>query len=59
LSQIEVGDGKVWVHSDKTALASAADAGANTEAPRVRGFVRNWRASRNKTANMYAFEIAL
>ena len=46
VAQVEVGDGKVRVYSDKTALASAAAAGANTEAPRVRGFVRNWRTRR-------------
>jgi site-specific DNA recombinase len=59
VAQVEVGDGKVWVHSDKTALASAATAGAHTEAPRVRGFVRNWRASWNKTTNSHVIEIPI
>jgi hypothetical protein len=42
---------------DETALAVAANA-QNASAPSFRGFVQAWRASRNKTANMYVIEIA-
>ena len=56
IAQIEVGDGKIRVFSDKTALAATA-IGQNTSAPNVRGFVRG-RASRNKTTNFHVVEIA-
>jgi hypothetical protein len=39
-------------------LAQAA-VGQNTEPDDVRGFVHNWRASRNKEANFYVLEIPL
>lgn len=42
IAQIEVGDGKIRVFSDKTALAAATNA-ENVSAPNVRGFLRGWR----------------
>ena len=45
IAQIEVGDGKIRVFSDKTALASVA-IGQNTSVLNVRGFVRGWRTRR-------------
>jgi site-specific DNA recombinase len=41
IAQIEVGDGRIRVYSDRTELAAAV--GATTGTPGVRGFVRNWR----------------
>jgi len=57
IARIEVGDRKVRVSGDRTVLAAAA-IGQNTGYQKVRGLVRNWRASRNKAANIYTFEIA-
>ena len=58
ITQIEVGDGKIRVLSDKSALAAAAT-GQRAGGPNVRGFVRGWRASRDKTANTHVIEIVL
>ena len=49
IAQIEVGDGKIRVFSDKTALAASATA-ENTSAPNVRGFVRDWRTRRDSNS---------
>jgi hypothetical protein len=49
IAQIEVGDGKVRVFSDKSALAAAATA-ENASAPNVRGFVRGWRTRRDSNS---------
>jgi hypothetical protein len=40
-------------------LVRCRTVGRNFRAPNVRSSVRGARASRNKTANMYAFEISL
>jgi site-specific DNA recombinase len=58
ISQIEVDDDKVRIIGDKATLA-AVIAGRQTGEGRVRGFVRNWRARQNKTANTYLIEIPL
>ena len=47
VARIEVGDDRIRVYSDKTALASAAAAGGAAPVPGVRGFVRNWRRERS------------
>jgi hypothetical protein len=49
IAQIEVGDGKIKVFSEKGALAAAA-MGQNTNAPNVRGFVRGWRTRRDSNS---------
>jgi chromosome segregation ATPase len=46
VARIEVGDDRIRVYSDKTALASAAAASGTAPGPGVRGFVRNWRTRR-------------
>ena len=48
--------GRIWIYTDKNSFAEAA--AVSTDPPRVRGFVRNWRASRNKTTNFHVIEIA-
>jgi site-specific DNA recombinase len=58
ISQIEVDDEKVRIIGDKATLA-AVIAGRQTGEGRVRGFVRNWRAGQNKTANTYLIEIPI
>ena len=40
-------------------VLQAVIAGKQTANGNVRGFVRNWRASQNKTANSYVIEIAI
>jgi site-specific DNA recombinase len=49
IAQIEVGDGKIRVFSDKTTLAAAAIS-ENASAPNVRGFVRGWRTRRDSNS---------
>jgi site-specific DNA recombinase len=49
IAQIEVGDGKIRIFSDKTALAAAANT-QNASAPNVRGFVRGWRTQRDSNS---------
>jgi hypothetical protein len=40
-------------------VLQAVIAGKQTANGNVRGFVRKWRASQNKTANTYVIEIAI
>jgi hypothetical protein len=58
IAQIEVGDGRIRVFSDKTALAATA-IGQNTSAPNVRGFVRGWRTRRDSNSRPLPSETAL
>ena len=49
LSEVEVGEAKIRVLANKAAIADAAMSdGAGT--PKVRGFVRNWRARRDSNS---------
>jgi hypothetical protein len=47
LSEVEVGEAKIRVLASKAALAAAAMGGGT---PKVRGFVRNWRARRDSNS---------
>jgi hypothetical protein len=58
ISYIEVDDDKVRTVGDKATLAPVV-AGRQTQADNVRGSVRKWRATRDKTANTYVIEITL
>ena len=49
IAQIEVGDGKIRVFSDKAALAAAAT-GQTGGRQNVRGFVRDWRTRRDSNS---------
>jgi len=49
ITQIEVGDDKIRVYSDKAALAAAAVA-QSAPASGVRGFVRGWRTRRDSNS---------
>jgi site-specific DNA recombinase len=49
IAQVEVGDGKVRVLSDKAVLAAAA-MGRAGDGANVRGFVRKWRARRDSNS---------
>jgi len=55
---IEVGDGLIRIVGRKDVL-QAVIAGKNSEPGGIRGFVRKWRAGRNKTANTYVIEIMI
>jgi hypothetical protein len=58
ISQIEVDDHKVRIIGDKATLATVI-AGRQTGQGQVRGFVRKWRASRDKSANTYVIVIPI
>ena len=53
---IEVDNKAIRIIGSRDVL-QAVIAGKQTANGSVRGFVRNWRARRNKTANTYVFEI--
>jgi len=55
---IEVDDRAIRIIGSRDVL-QAVIAGKQTANGNVRGFVRKWRASQNKTANTYVIEIAI
>ena len=55
---IEVDDKAIRIIGSKDVLQGVI-AGKQTANGNVRGFVRKWRASQNKTANPYVIEIAI
>jgi DNA invertase Pin-like site-specific DNA recombinase len=58
IDTIEVDDKAIRIIGSRDVL-QAVIAGKQTANGNVRGFVRNWRASKNKTANPYVIEIAI
>ena len=55
---IEVDDRAIRIVGSRDVL-QAVIAGKQTANGNVRGFVRKWRAGRNKTANPYVIEITI
>ena len=55
---IEVDDRAIRIIGSRDVL-QAVIAGKQTANGNVRGFVRKWRASQDKTANTYTIEIAI
>jgi hypothetical protein len=58
VDRVEVDDHAIRIIGDKAALEQVVAGRASTAAG-VRSFVRNWRASQNKTANLYVIEITI
>ena len=58
IDAIEVDDKAIRIIGSKDIL-QAAIAGKQIENSGIRGFVRNWRAIQNKTANSYIIDISL
>jgi hypothetical protein len=57
ISYVEVDDDRVRIVGEKATLAAVV--AGQTHTNKVRGFVRKWRASQNKTANTYVIEISI
>ena len=55
---VEVDDDAIRIVGRRDVL-QAVIADKNSDDGRVRGFVRKWRASQNKTANTYVIEITI
>ena len=55
---VEVDDDAIRIVGRRDVL-QAVIADKNSDDGRVRGFVRKWRASQNKTANRYVIEITI
>jgi hypothetical protein len=59
LSEVSVTREEIRICGSKAVLARTAAEGLGTAVPAVLSFVREWRATQNKTTNLYALKITI